>query len=247
MRFHVAALAAAVMLGSAASAAAQGHVRIMVNAGQQTSTTSVKQTLTFQQYVEQGSLTLERTIPKKTFYDGGIAVRLVKGLHAGVSFSVFDAKGSGQVTAQVPHPFFFNQPRRVTGTATGVNRTETAMHIQASWTAAAAGGIEITAFGGPTVFQIEQVLITRLNLAVTDEVFPYDSLTYTSAATETLKDSVKGYNAGIDMTWRFSRHLGVGALVRYSHGQKDFTPTGGQATRIEVGGLHAGGGLRLMF
>ena len=58
-----------------------------------------------------------------------------------------------------------------------------------------------------------------------------------------------GYNAGVDMTWRFARNVGVGLLVRYSNGKKEFTPTGtgSQPVEVTVGGLHAGGGLRLIF
>lgn len=247
MRLHAAALAAAVVLGGAAQAAGQPRVRVMLNAGQQASATSLKQTLTFQQYLEQGSLTLERTIPKKAFYDGGVAVRVVKGLHVGATVSVFEDDGTGTVTADVPHPFFFKRLRTATGDAAGIARRETAAHIQVSWTASATGGVEFTVFGGPTIFQTEQAFVTKLDVALANEVFPYDTLSFPGVTKETLQDRVQGYNAGVDMTWRFSRHLGAGVLIRYSHGQKDFTPTGGQTTKIETGGLHAGGGLRILF
>ncbi len=49
------------------------------------------------------------------------------------------------------------------------------------------------------------------------------------------------------MTWRFSKTVGVGAVIRSTHGTKNLTPTGGQATKVEVGGLHAGVGLRVIF
>ena len=56
-----------------------------------------------------------------------------------------------------------------------------------------------------------------------------------------------GYNAGVDMTWRFSKNVGVGLLLRYSNGKKAFTPAGAQPVDVTVGGLHAGGGLRVLF
>jgi hypothetical protein len=49
------------------------------------------------------------------------------------------------------------------------------------------------------------------------------------------------------MTWRFANHIGVGALFRYAAGKKDFTPTNGTPVEVEVGGLHAGGGIRVAF
>jgi hypothetical protein len=247
MRLHTAALAAAVIMASAASASAQDHVRLMINAGQQVTAAILKNTQTFQQYQEQGSLTEERTIARRVFYDGGAAARVVSGLHHGASFSFFNDNGAGGVTAQVPHPFFFKQLRATTGTAPA-GRKETAVHIQAAWTAQAAGDIEFTAFGGPTFFQTEQALATKLNLTLASEVYPYDSIpTFPGVTTQTIKDNVKGYNAGADMTWRLGKNFGLGALIRYSHGTKNVTPTGGQAVKIDTGGLHAGGGLRVIF
>ena len=89
--------------------------------------------------------------------------------------------------------------------------------------------------------------MTKLNVTLANEVYPYDTLAFPSVSTETIKDKVSGYNAGVDMAWMFSKHIGLGALIRYTHGTKDFTPTGGQPVKIEVGGLNAGGGLRVVF
>jgi hypothetical protein len=219
----------------------------MVNAGEQATSALLKETQTFQQSLEQGTLTLDRTFPKRLFYDGGVAIHIISGLHAGASFSFFNDPGSGTVTAQVPYPLSFNQPRTTSGTASGIDRKETAVHIQVSWTVRAIGGIEFMAFGGPSIFQTEQGLVTKLNLTLANEVYPYDKLSFPGVSTETVKDKVNGYNAGVDMTWRLRKTFGLGVLLRYSHGQKNFTPTGGQAVKIETGGLHAGGGLRVIF
>ena len=243
-----AAVIAAVLAGSAATTAAQDRVRLAISAGEQASTAKIKQTETFQQYSEQGSLTLDRTIPKRPFYDGGVAIRVAGGLYLGTTVSLFKSAGNGTVTAQVPHPFFFNQRRTTTGTVAGIDRKETAVHIQALWTTRAAGGIEFTTFGGPSIFQIEQGHVSKLNLTLADEVYPYDTLpVFPGAIAAVVKDKVTGYNAGVDMTWRLAKHFGLGALIRYSHGQKNVTPPGEQAVKIETGGLHAGGGLRAIF
>jgi hypothetical protein len=247
MRAPIAALAAGLVLGATSTAGAQDHIRISVNVGQQVSELAFKQTLKLQQYLEDGDLTLERTIPKNTLFDGGVMLHIVSGLHAGVAFSSFQAPGSGAVTAHVPHPLFFGQPRTSTGDVAGIDRKETATHVEIGWTIRAAGGLEFTPFAGPSMFQAEQVFVTKLNLELANEVYPFDTLAFPGVATETIKDKLNGYNAGIDMTWRFSKVVGVGALIRYTHGMKDLTPTGGQATKVEVGGLHAGAGFRVIF
>ena len=84
-------------------------------------------------------------------------------------------------------------------------------------------------------------------LSLDKEVFPFDELAFPGAQTEDVRNTVIGYNAGVDMTWRFARNIGVGLLLRYSKGKKEFTPTGMQPVGVTVGGLHAGGGLRLRF
>jgi hypothetical protein len=239
MRVPITAAGLGLLLAVASTAGAQDHLRISVNAGEQTSQLAFKQTLKLQQYLEDGDLTLQRTIPKKPVFDGGVMVHIVSGFHAGVAFSSFNAPGSGTVTAHLP--------RTTTGNVTGIDRKETATHVEFGWTIRAAGGLEFTPFAGPSLFQAEQVFVTKLNLTLANEVYPYDTLAFPGVSTETIKDKMNGYNAGVDMTWRFSKVVGVGALIRYTHGMKNLTPTGGQATKVEVGGLHAGGGLRIIF
>jgi hypothetical protein len=232
------------------SASAQERIRIAVNAAQQTSTTTVAQEQTFDRYFEQGSFTFERAVPKKVIYDLGVAVRVWRGLHAGAAVSVFDDKtGSGTMTARVPHPLQFNRPRTTTGDIADATRREIGQHFMIGWNVRAAGGLDFTLFGGPSIFATDQLFVKNLTLSLDKEVFPFDELAFPVVVNETLRENVTGYNAGVDMTWRFMRNVGAGLLVRYSGGKKEFAPTGtgSQPVEVTVGGLHAGGGLRLIF
>lgn len=240
-------LTAAVIVSTAAAAAAQERFRISINAGQQTTATTISHEQTFDRYFEQGSFTFERTVPKAPIYDLGVAVRLWRGLHAGAAVSIFEKTGAGTVTARVPHPLQFNKPRPTTGEIADAKRREVGQHIMFGWTIPAAGGLDFTLFGGPSIVTTEQLFVTSLTLALDKEVFPFDELAFPGVQAETQRQSVTGYNAGVDMTWRFARNVGVGLLVRYSNGKKAFEPTGTPAVEVTVGGLHAGGGLRLVF
>src|SRR5687768_18598275 len=104
------------------SVSAQERFRISINAGQQTSTTTLTQDQTFDRYFEQGSFTFERTIPRAIIYDLGATVRIWRGLHAGAAVSLFDNTGPGSVTARVPHPLQFNKPRTSSGDVTNTMR-----------------------------------------------------------------------------------------------------------------------------
>jgi hypothetical protein len=232
------------------SASAQERFRISINAGQQTLTTTVMQEQTLEQYFEQGSFTFERPVPTAVIYDLGIGVRLWRGLHAGAAFSMFDDKsGTATVTARVPHPLQFNKPRTVTGDVPSATRREVGQHIMFGWIVRAAGGLDFLLFAGPSIFATDQLLVKSLTLSLDNEVFPFDELAFPPVESETLREHVVGYNAGVDMTWRFARNLGVGLLVRYSEGKTEFTPTPAGSTPVDVtvGGLQAGGGLRLIF
>ncbi len=237
----------AALLGAIVPAAAQERLRISVNAGQQTSTTTVLQTQSFDRYFEQGSFTFERTVPKAPIYDLGATVRLWRELHAGAAVSIFDKSGAGTLTARVPHPLQFNKARTTTGDVAGATRREIGQHFMFGWLVPAASGIDFLLFAGPSIFAAEQLFVKSLTLSLDKEVFPFDELAFPSMETEIVRENVVGYNAGVDMTWRFSDKIGVGLLIRYSNGKREFTPTSTPLVDVTVGGLHAGGGLRVLF
>jgi hypothetical protein len=240
----------ALALLCATAASAQERIRVSLNAGQQTSSTIVKQEQTFERYFEQGSFTFERPVPTAVMYDLGLTVRLWRGLHAGAAVSMFDDKsGAGTVTARVPHPLQFNKPRTVTGDVPNATRREVGQHLMFGWNVKTAGGVEFLLFAGPSIIATEQLLVKNLTLELDQEVFPFDELAFPRVVSETLRENVMGYNVGVDMAWRFARNVGVGLLVRFSEGKQAFAPTPSGSTPVDatVGGLHAGGGLRLVF
>jgi hypothetical protein len=235
------------VVGSSSLAEAQDRLRFSLNAASQSTTTTITEEQTFQQYFEQGSFTFESTRPQDVLYDGGVLVRVWRNLRAGYSVSFFETNGSGQIEASVPHPLQFNRPRTTTSELTGVTRREIGQHVTIGWTVPTTATIDFTVFGGPSIFRTEQMLVTGLTMSLGKEVFPFDELAFPGARTETQRENVTGYNVGVDMTWRFMNHIGIGALFRYAAGRKDFTPTGGVPVEVEVGGLHAGGGVRVAF
>jgi hypothetical protein len=242
-------LAATLIAGlfCSAPAAGQERLRIAADVSQQASTTTVSQAQTFDRYFEQGTFTFERPIPQSVAYGGGAMVRVWRALYAGGAVSVFTQTDVGSLTARVPHPLQFNKLRTITGDVADARRSEIGQHIMVGWAIPASRGLDFLVSAGPSIITAEQLFVTRLDLSLAQEVFPYDDLAFPRVDTETLRENVIGYNAGVDMTWRLNRRVGVGLLVRYSSGKKEFTPTGGAPVEVTVGGLHAGGGVRLLF
>ncbi len=190
-------------------------------------------------------------------YDAGLAVRVWNKLHVGAAVSMFERTGTGELSMRVPHPLQFNKPRTTSGEIAGVTRREFGQHLMVGWNISTAPaprlrkgpvrGLDFTVFAGPSIFLVDQLFVTSLMLSLDKEVFPFDELAFPGAQAQNLRDTVIGYNTGVDMTWRFARNVGVGLLLRYSNGTKQFRPTGMEPVDVTVGVLHAGGGLRLLF
>jgi len=236
------------------------RIRLMADVGGQVTTLAFKETTNFQQYFEQGTLTVDRTLPRQLFFGGGLAVRVTGGIYAGVSVSSFTTNGSGSLSAEVPHPLQFNQPRSVAGTVTEIDRRETGIHIQALWTDRMTNSLDVSLFGGPSLIQTEQVFVSNATVSLADETYPFDTLTFSALSLTKVRDSETaiGFNAGGEVMWRFftthprrprarAHSLGLAGMVRYSRATKNFNPAGGQITKVEAGGLQAGGGLRVLF
>lgn len=242
--FTILALVGAVALLAPASALAQDTDRAAVTftAGLAGPSASYTQTVTFEQYSENGSLTSTYSAARRPSFDGGVAARLWHGVGFGVALSYFRDPGSAQVTASIPNPLVFDQPRMLTGAAP-VTHAEFATHLQATWWMRASPRVTVVLSGGPTVFEVTHDFVT--DVAYTQD-YPYTTATYDSASTVQQRTRAVGFNAGADAGWRLGAHFGLAGTLRYSHASVEFTDTstGGSSA---AGGIHLGGGIRLAF
>ena len=164
-------------------------------------------------------------------------------LTAGAALSYFSDSGTGTVSALLPHPFYFNEPRSVTGEVPDVKRKEVAGHIQIGWILPL-GGFELALTAGPSIFRTEQAFVTEVHYS---HEYPYDTAQFRNVSTEPMKGTALGYNVGADLTWRLTSHVGFGGLVRVARANKEFPLSNGDTVSIKSGGVHVGGGLRLLF
>lgn len=222
---------------------AQDRVLVSVDVAQQTTTTTFTATTTFTEFVEQGQITTKQTVAKGHVYGSGVTVRAWKSLVLGAAVSYYSKANSAQVDAQLPHPFLFDHPRLVSATASGLERSETGTHLFIGVIVPATNRMNIVISGGPSFFQVQQDLVSQVTYAQT---YPYDEVQFTGVTTERIKDHTVGYHAGADITVKFSQHVGVGGTLRFSRGTLTST-FDGDSLSFDVGGLQAGGGLRLSF
>ncbi|HEU4687452.1 MAG TPA: outer membrane beta-barrel protein, partial [Vicinamibacterales bacterium] len=174
--------------------------------------------------------------------DASGAVVVWRNLAVGGGLARFSTSTPTTINAQIPHPFFFNQPRSVTGEFEG-DRSELAVHIQAKWLVPVNDKFLVTIFGGPSFFQVEQTIVNDIDYT---ESYPFDTATFTGAITDSQSESAIGFNVGGDFAYYFSNQVGVGGVVQYSGATVEMAVPSGTAD-VKAGGLQVGGGLRLRF
>ncbi len=236
-----AALAAAVLAPTAADAQVGGYVSF--NGGNQATSTTFDDNVVFPEFHEDADFNAAYGVGTGTVFDGGGGVRLPNGLGFGIGVSRFERLDPAAIDARIPHPFFFDRPRSLNGSAPDLTRLETAVHVEVRWFAPVTEAVELSVFGGPTFFNLQQDLVTSIAY---DHSYPYNEAAYGSASTSALSASAMGFHAGADVGFFFSEAVGVGALLRYSAASVD-VPTDGGAVPVDAGGFHIGGGLRLRF
>jgi hypothetical protein len=218
----------------------QPRIHVSGNGGYQATSNDFRQRTTFTEHFEEGSFDTAYPVKSGPQFDVGGWVRAWKNLALGATVSRFRKSGTADVTAQIPHPFFFAQNRQIQG-STGVDRSELAAHVQATWLVPVTNRVDVALMGGPSWFNVEQGIVSRVNYR---DSYPYDSATFAAASIERQSKSALGFNAGVDLTVRFSRYAGVGGFVRFSRASVELN---GAADSINTGGAQMGSGLRLRF
>jgi hypothetical protein len=147
------------------------------------------------------------------------------------------------VDSDVPHPFFDSRDRQVSGDASDLTRTETAVHGQLTYERTI-GRWRIRAGGGPSYFRLEQEVVT--GVAVNEE-YPYDTATFQNATTARAHETAPGFNVGAEIGRLFNRRFGLSGLIRYSRGTIRFNLDGAHRVSTDAGGAQAGAGLYISF
>lgn len=219
------------------------RVTVSINGAYQTTKNPFADRFEFEVDRETGSTETEYPVGAGLVIDGSVAFRLWKNFGAGIAVSHFTRDDVAATDSRVPHPFHFEMHREVAGDVP-VNRTERGVHVQAVYRVALRPAITLALFGGPSFMHAEQDIVTAIEY---DQSFPFDTATFRRGVTGAAKGSAVGFNAGADVAWMFSRHLGVGALARFAKASVELDVPGGRTKTVDAGGFSGGGGLRIVF
>jgi hypothetical protein len=190
-----------------------------------------------------GSVATGYDVPKPVFVDASVAVRLSGGFGLGLAVGIRRDTTDLDVFARVAHPLTI-QPYREVRAKVPVRYEETAIHLQLAYVVPLGDRLKVAATGGPSLFSVSAPVVRSVAI---NQAPPFDTATFRDATVEGADGNGWGFHAGADVSWMFTRHLGVGGMVRYSYGKVEVTPTGRDNLDMDVGGLQLGGGLRMTF
>jgi hypothetical protein len=196
----------------------------------------------FQEFVETGTIETSFEPADGIGFDGSIGVRVWQRVGIGVAVSTYAPDAGGTVTARIPHPLHFNQHREVTGEA-DLTRKETAVHANLLYFVPAGDRLQVIVGAGASYFQAEQSFVNDVTYS---HEYPFDTAEFLGVDRDNETGSALGFNATLDVGWKFSRSFGLGALVRYAQASVPFTP-GEREVTVDVGGFHGGLGIRVNF
>ncbi len=244
---------AALVLVAAGSADAQMQAwedtgYFSINYGYQQGDRAFQESLTATVYDEQATYSIEHASIGGGHFDVGGGLRVWRNLAVGLAVTSFSTSAGAVITGTVPHPLFYNRLRTGSAVRSDLEHTELGVHFQAAWVLLLSEKISVTVAGGPSLFKVNQDLITAV--AVAPEIAPFTEVALGTATPTSASESGVGVNAGVDVTYlvteRFGYRIGGGLFVRWAGGTVDLPASGGTQS-IDVGGVQAGIGLRVRF
>jgi hypothetical protein len=178
----------------------------------------------------------------------GAGVRLTTNLGVGITGSWAQRSSDGSFDLALPNPLFANSPLELSSSIPDLNHRELGFHFQALYTRSLGRDVRVIFSGGPSIFRTRQDVVRGVEV----DILPgFRALSFDGAVINPDEQTSVGFNVGADLTWAFARHFGVGTVTRYSRATTTWKPVSESGVSREIsahaGGLHLGGGVRLLF
>ena len=210
---------------------------VNVNFGVQTGSHDLDTNTTFDLYEEPASISSAQTIDGASFFEVGAGYRVWRNLALGVTYSRLVSDTDVGITGNVPDPVFFDRPRPVSGSVTGAEHSQNALHLQGVWMVPVTDKIDLGIGFGPTIFMVSQDVPSAVSVSEPGPTI--NSIDVNSADATTV-----GFHAGLDVTYLVTPRVGIGGVARYSWGSADIE---GATDNLTVGGFQIGAGVRFRF
>ena len=208
---------------------------VNVNVGGQLTSRTVSSTASQIVHQETATLTSTQPVNHGVVFDFGGGYRVWGDIFAGVTVSLFSDTETASWEASIPDPLFFNHPKIIPGTTSDLKRSEVSVSPYALWGMPLADKFDITLALGLAVIKVKQDLVGTFSV-------PAGTQNVTTAVT-TEDATAIGPFAEVDVIYNLAPRYGLGGYVRYAGGKADLPSLQDHS----VGGVQAGGGIRLRF
>ena len=215
---------------------------IALGASYQYGLSGFSNTLSFTENVEEASVAAAYPSKKAVAGDVGGVQRVWRSIGVGASVTVTSMSTTGTVAGVIPHPFFFDAGRPISGSAP-LKRTQIAIYPFVSWSQPMGQRFLVTAGAGPSIVNLKQSLVEGVGYT---QSYPYDSVTFTSAKVADRSAWGVGYSGNADLSCYFTKNVGIGVAARYSR-TRVALPSSGTEVKVNTGGFEWGLGLRFRF
>jgi hypothetical protein len=188
-----------------------------------------------------------------TFEIGG-GVRLLGNFGFGAAYTRYSGEQTASLTASIPHPIFWDS-YAVGELSVPTKRTESVIHLQALYMIPVTRKLQVAVFGGPSWFDCEQEAISTFMVEGSGSWYDW-TVELSDPEIKTLGGTTWGFNVGADVTYLFTKNIGVGGMVRYSGASLDVENalsaerddgSLAKTVNLDLGGVQVLGGIRIRF
>jgi len=208
-----------------------------INIGGQSGSHDVTTTTTFTVYDEDAHVTTAQKTGGGFLFDINGGYKVWSNLVVAVGYTFMSDSTDGTVTASIPDPAVFDKPRTVNTTADNLKHTENAINFMGVWMVPVTDKVDVGISFGPTIFMVKQELPDTLT-------FTEPGPAVTGLTKKDVNKTSAGINLGVDVTYLLTKKMGVGGILRYTHGSVDLD---GSSDSLTVGGFQIGIGGRYRF
>lgn len=193
-------------------------------------------------YREQTSFATAYEAKKGNTIDAALGFKFSPAFGVEVGGSIASRDVAAAMTAAVPHPLLFGNPRQVTGNA-GYELKETDFYLNLMYTLKM-NSLAIDLFAGPCYVMSETTVVTGYTLT---DAYPYTQVDV-AYGSQVVKKNVFGFDAGIAAGYYFGDTVGLVLSGRFISAKAKFdTATDVPGVEYKLGGLQAGVGLKIKF
>jgi hypothetical protein len=221
------------------------RVSIHMNGGFQSGSDTVQRTFSFRAYGEDARFREDHETQSGGVFDFGVAAQVWEQLQVGLSYSQVTQADATVLSGIVPHPLSLNVSRTIEQQILSLQHEERAVHLYAAWVVPINDKLDVAISGGPSVFNLTQGTIAGVAISEVSGA-PWKAVRIDGVTEGTFKKNGFGLHVAVDVTYMITAKLGLGGLFRFAQGGIQ-VPSSDRSQTLTVGGVQAGGGLRVRF